>query len=154
MGIFTEVGEIERLSSRLSELVGKKFYEVARDAAEEIAEVLIDEKGLDDICRDIDDAVSEASDMIHEAADLNVSYDFDNYLLVAFEPYLKNEKVDNYIVKEIACAEDSEIFLTKAVQAYAYELWRVGIENALREVLKEKCARALRKGLARVRERT
>ncbi len=153
MGVFTQVKEIEELTRRLESLVRKRFYEVARIDAEEIAESLIDEKGLDAVCRDIDEAISEADDKIREAADSNVTYDFDNFLLATFEPYPENQEVDDYLVKEGACAEEPEYFLNKAVQLYAYELWVAGIRNALKEVLKERCEKAglFRRSLARIR---
>lgn len=142
MGIFTDVDEIRRLSDELGALVRKRFREVARMDAEEIAENLIEEKGLDTVCRDINNAISEASDMIHEAADTNVTYDFDNFLLATFDPYPEREEVDDYIIKESACAEE-----------YAYELWRVGIRKELEEILKEKCAGVVKRSLARIRVR-
>jgi len=153
MGIFTDVDEIRRLSDELGALVRKRFREVARMDAEEIAENLIEEKGLDTVCRDINNAISEASDMIHEAADTNVTYDFDNFLLATFDPYPEREEVDDYIIKESACAEEPEFFVTKAAQLYAYELWRVGIRKELEEILKEKCAGVVKRSLARIRVR-
>lgn len=150
MGIFTQVDEIEQLSNRLSGLVRKRFYEVARQDAEDIANELIEEMGLEEVCMDIDEAISEADDKIYEVADTNVTYDFDNFLLATFEPYPENEQVDDHLVKENACAEDPEMVLTKAVQTYAYELWVAGIRNALKEILKEKCAGVMKRGVARV----
>jgi len=139
MGIFTDVDEIRELSSRLDGLIKKRFYEVARIDAKEIADELIEEKGLDDVCRDIDEAIAEADDRIHESADSNVIYDFDNFILATFDPYPEREEVDDYLVKEVACEEEPETFLGKAVQSYAYELWKAGIRNALREILEERC---------------
>lgn len=140
MSLFTDVDEIRELTSKLDSLVKRRFREIAKMDAEVIAEYLIEEKGLEEVCRDIDEAISEAEDWIHEDADGNVMYYFDNDLLLAFEPYPESEEVDQDIVKDIVCSGEADNFVEKAVSAYAYELWRAGIRNALEEILKEKCA--------------
>ena len=142
MGLFTGDREILKLVEDLDIRVRKKFREIARDEAEEIAKTLIDEKGLDDVCRDIYEAISEAEDYIHESADMLVTNDFDNFLLATFDPYPERTEVDDYIIKEIACSEEPENFVNKTIQAYAYELWRAGIRNALKEILEERCEKA------------
>lgn len=151
MGIFTQVDEISELTGRLGALVRRRFYEVAKMDAEEIAEVLIDERGLEEVCMDIEEALSEADDMIHESADSNIIYDFDNYLLATFDPYPENQEVDDYSVKEAACSEEPEMALTRAVQVYAYELWKAGIRNALKKILEEKCAAVRSHAMMKVR---
>jgi len=107
-------------------------------------------EGLDDICRDIDEALSYADEMIHYEADRLATAIYDNYLLATFAPYPEEQEIDETIVGDIACSE--EFSMDKAVTAYAYELWRVGIEKSLRRILREKCSKAgkLRRVLARV----
>jgi len=152
MGVFTQKYRIEELARELEREVHRRFREVARMSAEDIAEQLIEEKGLDDICRDIDEAISEAEDMIWEDADSNVLYDFDNYLLATFDPYPEREEVDFDVIKTTACSEETENVVGKAIQAYAFELWRAGIRNELRNILKEKCSKVgrLRRVISRV----
>ena len=143
MSLFTDDERINTLVNELSGLVTKRFYEVAKRDAKEIADELLEEYDLSDICTDIDDFISENADTyIHEDADANVINDFDNFLLATFEPYPENEEVDDYIVREAACSEEPSIFLEKAVQAYAYELWYNGIKNALKEYFEELCSKA------------
>jgi len=141
MGLFTDVDQIRELTNRLESLVAKRFREIAGIDAGEIAQNLINQKGLDAVCRDIDDAISEAEDMIHEVADTNVTYDFDNFLLATFDPYPERKDVDGFIIKEVACNEDPSLFVEKTMQAYAFELWKEGIKNELRKILKEMCAK-------------
>jgi len=150
MGVFTQKDEIERLARELASKIQRRYYDVVEDSAKEIAEKLIEEKGLDDICRDIDEALSYADEMIHYEADRLATAIYDNYLLATFAPYPEEQEIDETIVGDIACSE--EFSMDKAVTAYAYELWRVGIEKSLRRILREKCSKAgkLRRVLARV----
>ena len=151
MGVFTQKHRIEELARELSSEVQRRYYDVVEDSAKEIAEELIEEKGLDDICRDIDEAISYADEMIHYEADRLASPIYDSYLLATFAPYPEEQEVDETIVGYIACSE--EFSMDKAVTAYAYELWRVGIEKSLRKILREKCSKVgrLRSILAKVR---
>jgi len=151
MGVFTQKDEIERLARELASKIQRRYYDVVEDSAKEIAEELIEEKGLDDICRDIDEAISYADEMIHYEADRLALPTYDSYLLATFAPYPENQEVDETIVGEVVCGEEFDI--DRAVSVYAYELWRVGIEKSLRRILKEKCSKAgkLRSVLAKVK---
>ena len=151
MSLFTDYEEIDELVSKLGARIRWAYNEITRSDAEEIADELINEKGLDYVCSDIDEAISEVEDWIHEDADAHVTYTIDNYLLATFDPYPENQEVEYDLVKPFACESEAEDVVDKAVLAYAYELWRIGIRNKLKEVLKERCA-ALR-GRAAVRVR-
>jgi len=151
MGVFTQKRDIDQLARELTNKIQRRYYDVVEDSAKEIAEELIEERGLEEICRDIDDAVSIADDRIHYEADRLATMTFDNYLLATFAPYPESEEVDQDIVGEMVCGR-GEFNLDTAVTAYAYELWRTGIEKKLKEILEEKCEKAglLRRGLARI----
>jgi len=142
MGIFTQVDEIENLVHRLDSLVKRRYREVVKRDAEYVASELIAQKGLAEVCRDLDDAIEEAEDIIHYTVETNVTYDFDNFLLATFSPYPESQEVDDEVIKEIACAENADVFVEKALQAYAFELWKVGVRNALKEILEERCKKA------------
>lgn len=147
MGHLTWYKEIGELSERLENLVEKAYREIVKDEAEEIADELIDSMGLDAVCRDIDDAISEAEDLIHESADSLATTTFDNYLLATFAPYPEYREVDEDVIKTVCYDEFS---VDKAVAYYAFELWRVGIRNKLREILEEKCA-GVKRSLSKIR---
>ena len=151
MGVFTQKHRIEELARELSSEIQRRYYDIVEDTAKEIAEELIEEKGLDDICRDIDEALSYADEKIHYEADRLASSTYDSYLLATFAPYPEEQEIDETIVGDIACS--GEFDMDKAVTAYAYELWRVGIEKRLRRILREKCSKVgkLRSILAKVR---
>jgi len=151
MGVFTQEHRIEELARELEREVQRRFREVARIDAEEIAEELIDKKGLDDVCRDIEEAIREAEPMIHYSAECNATYFYDNYLAVAFAPSDIEDEVDEELVGLSVCGE-SEFNMDRAVTVYAFELWRVAITEKLREILKEKCSKVggLKGILARV----
>lgn len=152
MGVLTwHDKEIEELSKRLDGRVKKAYYEIVKDEAKELAEELIDSMGLDAVCRDIDDAISEAEDWIHERADRLVTYTFDNYLLATFAPYPEYQEVDEDVIGELSCG--GEFSVDRVITNYAYELWRVGIRKELEEILKEKCAGVVKRSLARIRAR-
>ena len=153
IGVFTQKDEIERLARELEREVQRRFEEVVRMDAEEIAERLIDEKGLDDVCRDIEEAIDEAEPMIHYSAETNATYTYDNYLLATFAPYYEGkELVDEELVGLSVCGE-SEFNMDRAVTVYAFELWRGAITEKLKEILKEKCSKVgrLRSVLAKVK---
>lgn len=141
MGIFTDVERIERLDNELRREVRKRFWGTAKDYAEEIAEYLIEEKGLDDVCRDIDEAISEAEDYIHEDADTAVTYTYDNWLLALYAPVEIEEQIDEDLVKYSVCEEKPEYFMDRTITLYAYEIWREGIRMKLKEILKDRCAK-------------
>jgi len=153
MGVFTQKERIEELARELEREIHRRFEEIVKIDAEEIAKELIDRKGLDDVCRDIEGAIIEAEPMIHYSAENNATYTFDNYLLATFAPYYEGkELVDEDIVGELACSQ-IEFSLDRAVSIYAVELWKGAIEEKLREILKEKCSKIgrLSRVLARVR---
>ncbi len=139
MTLFTRDDKIERVFRELETLVLKEYRDTVKEDAKEIAKELIEERGLDYVCRDIYDALAEADDLIHETADSRVTYTLDNELLLLFDPYPEREQVDFDIIKEVASHAEAEDVVGTTVQAYAYELWKVGIRNALEEILKEKC---------------
>ena len=143
--------EIEELGSRLEGLVKRAYRELTRETAEEIANNLIEEKGLDDICRDIDEAIEEVEDQIDYEADRLSTYTFDNYLLATFAPYPESTEVDEDIIKELVC--DKDFTVDKVIGTFAYELWRIGIRKELEEILKKKCEEKglLKSVLARIR---
>jgi len=142
VSIFTQEVEISELLSRLSDLVTKRYHKVAEMEAEEIADTLFDTMGAELVCSDIDDAISEADDYIWEKADTDTTYTLDNDLLYLVDPYPENKEVDLDLVNDIACSECKSRgdVLTKAVGAYALELWRVAIREKLREVLEKRCS--------------
>ena len=75
-------------------------------------------------------------------ADSHVIYDFDNFLIGTFDPYPEKEEVDEEVIRMAVCEEREYSPTAKAMQAYAFELWRAGIRNALKEILIEKCKKA------------
>ena len=143
MSLFTNDERINTLVNELSELVNRRFHEIAKIDAKDLAEDLLESYKLSEICVDIDDFISTAaSDKICEVADTDITYDFDNFLLATYDPYPESREVDEYAIRDIACSEEPSMFLTKAVQAYAYELWCQGIKNALKEYFEELCSKA------------
>jgi len=152
MGVFTKMDRIDELARKLSHEVQRRYYDVVEDSAREIAKELIDEMGLSNVCRDIEEAIIKADEKIHYEADRLASSTYDSYLLATFAPYPEEHEVDETIVGDIACA--GEFDMDKAVTAYAYELWKVGIEKTLRRILKEECKRVglLRSVLAKIRK--
>ena len=101
MGVFTQKHRIEELARELLSEIQRRYYDVVEDSAKEIAEEIIEEKGLDDICRDIDEAISYADEKIHYEADRLASSTYDSYLLATFAPYPEEQEIDETIVGEI-----------------------------------------------------
>ena len=144
MGIFTQVNEIERLANELGRLVRLRYREVVEDEAEDIAKDLVGEKGLRYVCMNIDDVIYDdyVEERIKEAADSYSTYNFDNALLATFDPYPEMKEVDDYFIYDLVSTSKPENVVDTTIGAYAYELWRVGIKNSLKEKLKEMCRKA------------
>jgi len=143
MGIFTQVDEIENLARRLSSEVTRRFYRVVERRAEELSEELIESKGLQNVCADIDEAIESIEDAIHYDAEIYSTYTYDNYLLVSSIPYSEKKDVEEEymdVIKERVCGEDFHV--DKAINDFAYFIWYTNIRNELRKLLEEKCKKA------------
>jgi len=143
MGIFTQVDEIENLARRLSSEVTRRFYRVTEERAKELAEELIESKGLQSVCADIDEAIEGIRDAIHYDAEIYSTYTYDNYLLVSSIPYSEKEEAEEYmdIIRERACS-DEYFHVDSAIHDFAYYIWYTNIKNELRKLLEEKCKKA------------
>jgi len=140
MGVFTQVDRIDELARELQREVQRRFWEVVESDARVIAEELISEKGLDDVCRDIDEALDNAEPHIHYMAESNATYYIDNWLLATFAPREAEDLVDEELVRLSVC-EKEEFSMDDAVTIYAIDMWRNAIREKLKEILREKCAK-------------
>jgi len=143
MSIFTDVPEILEAENKLCQLVKERFNRVAEIDAEDLFENLVNELGMDEVCRDPDAAIEYAEDegWIHEAADDNLIYTFDNELVRFCECAKDEVDMDEamYIAKQDICFGEKEPDWA-VDSAYAYEAWKAAIKEKLREIINKKCA--------------
>ncbi len=132
-------GEVLNEINKISPIVYRKFHELAKRDAEDIAQTLFDEIGANEVCKDISQSISQSEEMIQSFAECESSNDFDNALLAIFHIYPEEEMVNNRRIKEVACSKNPEAFFNEAIRARAHELWVAAIKRYLREVLENKC---------------
>ncbi len=147
MGVITEDWKVKSLSDDLGENVIRRFREVAKREAEEIADFMLSSYGADIVCEDIDESIDDALDLIESRiVSKRLHLDrLDSFLLGAYNPSPERFDVDydtiDEEVCEVVCDIDPEEVVDRAVKGYAFELWKSGIRRSLRSVLRSKCRR-------------
>ena len=144
MGVFSDDVKIYTKIESVGHDIQKKFRKVAKEKADEIADKLIIELGLDEICHDIDEVINMHRGYIDWEVNELTESPFDNYLVAFFEPTTQETPIDQAVIGQNICeylCEERRFdkFVDKTIEEFAEEIWRTEIIENLRSILEEKC---------------